>query len=136
MPKSPLDLLIAVGKSGKSKAPPTEEAPEMLEEESVEESVDMPLPEMHAEPDGDENSITLPPGFKPPDGSEDGKPFTTTVRGLIRDGRFYPESIGDMPLDAKEAPIMEGEAEAVEEATGDYAAKKAEADAARNAFQS
>lgn len=124
--KKSLDLLLAVGKSGPKPEPGMDE---MAEEPAPDLAMAEPVPP--AEPMESENCITLPPGFKAPDGSEDGKPFTTTVRGKIMDGKFYPESIGDMPLDGVAAPAEEPMPE-----EGSYAMKKADENAAKSAFQS
>ncbi len=137
--KKSLDLLIAVGKGG---AKPSGDMPS----DDPMGGDEMMPPEDGAtsnagadDMDGDENCIALPPGFKAPDGSEDGKPFTTTIRGKIMDGKFYAEAIGDMPLDGKgaEAPQAEEETDTSMDApASDYAAKKADSMAAKAAFQS
>jgi len=59
----------------------------MVEEEQVEQ-VSEPM----------ENAIMLPPGFKPPEGSEGGGLFSTTVKGRVMGNHLMVESLGDMPI--------------------------------------
>ena len=155
--KSPLDLLIAIGKGSPKSANPegvmgdSTTAPDQGESgmdmgapvPMVEEEVSEPMP----------NSIILPKGFKLPDGVEDGAEFTTTVRGKKMGDHLMVEAIGDMPLDGEASETMEDETaespdeqetEASEGTEQDldammaenYKKKKADSEKARNVFKS
>ena len=101
--KTGLNLLIAVGK-GKP-AGPAGEMP--MEGKEAPEGAMMGGEEEGGEQE--ENCITLPKGFQPPQDASDGKPFTTTVRGKIMDGKFYVEALGDMPMHSEEGETQEEE---------------------------
>ncbi len=150
MAKKSFDLMLAVGKNGpKSKnmsgvtdssiSAPDQSGDAMAPGGGIDDMVDEPMnpePPEGGTTNSEENCITLPPGFKAPDGSEDGKPFTTTVRGKIMDGKFYPESIGDMPLDGKQAaPPADEEMPEQDAGMNEYAQKKADEGAAKSVFQ-
>jgi len=101
MPKG-LDIMLAVGKA--DKAPPMEEE---MAEAPMEESM---------EDEATENQvIALPKGFRLPEGAKDGEPFTTTIRGISRNGQFEIQAIGDMPTHSEATETPEEEASESEE---------------------
>lgn len=141
--KKSLDLLLAIGKEGpksrnaegvvgESITEPDQGGGEMMEEEMA-----APEPAMSM---NEENCIKVPPGFKPPDGVEEGVDFPTTVTGHMMGDKFYPSSIGDMPLNGEAAEPMEEEAsetaeEEMAEPENAYAKKKADEKMANSVFQ-
>ncbi len=158
--KSPLDLLIAIGKSGpkssnpegvmgdSTTAPDQAEGSETMGEpamEGMDDSSSEPMP----------NSLMLPKGFKLPDGVEDGAEFTTTIRAKKMGDHLMVSAVGDMPMDgSEESETSEDEqAESPEEQAQEaesgtemqpdeakmamaYKKKKADSDMARNVFKS
>lgn len=139
MPRKPnLDLLIAVG-GPKSRNPngmtsnsvtSPDQGPDEEELESEEHEM-MESPEEEAAEH--QNCVILPPGFKPPEGTESGASFATTVRGYIEGDKFYVEAIGDMPVEQKAPEEVEVEEEGVVEVSP-YQKRKAEETEARNVF--
>jgi len=111
MPKG-LDIMLAVGKADKK--PPMAQEPEEMMETPMEETM---------EDEGSENQmIMLPKGFRLPEGAKEGEPFTTTIRGVAKDGQFEIQALGDMPMhsEATETP-MEEASESPEEQTNEPA---------------
>lgn len=127
--------MLAVGKK-----------PEATEEE-------MPMEEaMMEEETPRTSSITLPKGFRLPEGAKEGEPFTTTIRGVARNGQLEIQALGDMPMhsETKETPEEEESESSMEEEmeptegpqpevlaaeTERYKRKKADEMAAKKAFQ-
>ena len=98
MPKG-LDIMLAVGKADKK---PMAEGPEEEMETPMEEST---------ETEGAENQmIMLPKGFRLPEGAKEGEPFTTTIRGVSRNGQFEIQALGDMPMHSEASETPEEEA--------------------------
>lgn len=102
--------------------------------------------------------IPLPKGFKPPASASDGGLFTTTLRGMIVDGKdgqkmLDVQALGDMPLkggmddgaapmedeDDSAAPADQDPDQSQQPALSDegaaYVKRKKDADAAKKAFQ-
>lgn len=120
--------------------------------EQGEEEMEAPM-EATTENEGTENQmVNLPEGFRLPEGAKEGEPFTTTIRGVARNGKFEIQALGDMPMhsEATETPEEEGsesEQEQANEATEEphsevfmaesakYKKKKADEMSAKKAFQ-
>jgi hypothetical protein len=104
--KKSLDMLLAMSGGPKSQNPEGVTGTSIGAPDQGGDALAAPMDEMLMEeevvapaaPADHENCIVLPPGFQAPEGSEDGTAFTTTVHGSIRDGKFYVESLGDMPV--------------------------------------
>ncbi len=159
--KSPLDLLIAIGKGGpKSANPEGAMGDSTTAPDQAQGSEDMGAPPMMGGMDDESsepmpNSIMLPDGFKLPDGVEDGAEFTTTVRGKKMGDHLMISSIGDMPLEGSDEGSETADDESAESpdeqqqeadsgteqdmdamASANYKKKKADSDAARSVFKS
>lgn len=99
MPKG-LDIMLAVGKKPVAEEESPEEAM-MQEEEGM----------MPDEVVGESQSvIALPKGFRLPEGAKEGSPFTTTIRGVARNGQFEVQALGDMPMHSEAMETPEEEA--------------------------
>jgi len=111
MPKSPLSVLIALGKGGpKSRNPEgmtstsetePDQGGDMSDSMDESESPDESMGE-------DENCITLPAGFKLPSGDKNGV-VTTTLRGRVVGNKLYPEEIGGMSVKGEANETMDDE---------------------------
>ena len=99
MPKG-LDIMLAVGKADKKP---------MAEEPMVEEMEETPMEEP-MEGAAEKQMIMLPKGFRLPEGAKEGEPFTTTIRGVARNGQLEIQALGDMPMHSEggETPEEEG----------------------------
>ena len=136
--------MLAVGKADKK--------PPMDNEPGAEEMAETPMEES-TETEGAENQmITLPKGFRLPEGAKEGEPFTTTIRGVSRNGQFEIQALGDMPMHSETTETPEEEAsESPEEQANEpmeephseifkaeaekYKKKKADEEAATKAFR-
>lgn len=107
--------MLAVGKpKGQAEMPDKEEDiqpdGDLSTDETGEDEVDKGAPYTSTEDvEVNEQTLTLPKGFKLPGNARDGEPFTTTIRGKAMSGKFIVEAIGDMPMhnEATETPEEE-----------------------------